>query len=94
MNDKIGWTKEKFEQRRKELKRRYNIIDEKEFEYRGYCGRAVLIRDNDNNTEEWCGKEALTWHRFYGYTLDEAKKDFHFLIDGMIKAGMVENRDD
>lgn len=74
-------------------KERYAYLGEKEFEHRGHFGRAVLIRDKETGTEEWAGKEATTWHRFYGNTLEEAEADFHSLVDGMIELGMLENRD-
>lgn len=88
-----GLSREEIEKELKECERRYTYLDEKKFGHRGYFGRAVLVRDKETGTEEWAGKEATTWHRFSGRTLEEAEADFRSLVDGMIELGWLENRD-
>lgn len=82
MTDDIPW--ERFKEMCKELTRRYEIIDEKKFEYRGRFGRASLVHDKDTGTLEWSGKQYPNWYRFYGRTLEEAEADFKSLVDGLI----------
>ncbi|MBR1645209.1 MAG: hypothetical protein IJ774_05775 [Selenomonadaceae bacterium] len=84
MKTKGGYTHEEYEKMMLELKRRYSVVGEKDFEYRGRFGRAALFHDNDTGEEYWRGKEARSNFRFRGDTLEEVEADFHSLVDGLI----------
>ena len=84
MKTKGGYTHEEYEKMMLEFKRRYSVVDEKEFKYRGRFGLAMLFHDNDTGEEEWRGKEAPSNFRFHGATLEEVEADFHSLVDGLI----------
>ncbi|MBR3050525.1 MAG: hypothetical protein IKG61_03630 [Selenomonadaceae bacterium] len=86
MSKKDGWTKEEFEQMRKEMERRYQFSDKTYLEHRGWRGYVSKRHNNIADFDEWVGIETSTGRRISGDTFEEAEQNFKLLVDAMIAA--------
>ena len=86
MSKKDGWTKEEFEQMRKEMERRYQFSDKTYLEHRGWQGYVSKRHNNIADFDEWVGIETSTGRRISGDTFEEAEQNFKLLVDAMIAA--------
>lgn len=86
MSKKDGWTKEEFEQMRKEMERRYQFSDKTYLEHRGWRGYVSKRHNNIADFDEWVGIETSTGRRISGDTLEEAEQNFKLLVDALIAA--------
>ena len=86
MSKKDGWTKEEFEQMRKEMERRYQFSDKTYLEHRGWRGYVSKRHNNIADFDEWVGIETSTGRRISGDTFEEAEQNFKLLVDALIAA--------